>query len=83
MTDAGITLPFLSQVTRSRSLPVPAIHPPSQNEGNLFDCAEIRSGFVDFCKLLMLPQLNVFFKIFFFTLLFLNNTEKTEWAGKS
>lgn len=65
MTDAGIALPFLSQVARSRSVPaVPAIHPPSKIEGDLFDSAEIRSGFVDFCKFLMLPQLNVFF-IFF------------------
>lgn len=81
MTSAGITLPFLSQVIRSRSVPVSAIHPPSENEDDIFGYAEIRSGCVDFCKLPMLPQLNVFF--FFFTLLFLNNTEKQSGQGRA
>lgn len=53
MTDAGIALPFPSQVARSRSVPVSAIHPPAENEDELFGCAEIRSGCVDFCKLLI------------------------------
>lgn len=65
MSDSGITFPFVSQVTRNRSVPVPAIHPPSENEDDLFGCAEIRSGCVDFCKLPMLPQLNFFFYLFF------------------
>lgn len=56
--NSGIPFPLFP--TRSRSVPGPAIHPPSEDEDDLFGCAEIRSGCSDFCKLLMLPQLNFF-----------------------